>query len=83
MPFAPVTLDAKMEECYEVIPAARASDEFMVITYRCTEFDVLRSPGVVHCDGTARPQRGLRDSQSFAPRNSDEVLRVDRPSVTH
>lgn len=57
MPFAPMTLDAHMDENYRVIPAARGCDEFMTITYNCTPVMRDRSSGVVHLDGTARPQR--------------------------
>lgn len=57
MPFAPVTLKTHAEECYhgydpETCPAA----DFMTITFKCTEQMQQRSPGVVHVDGTARPQ---------------------------
>ena len=62
MPFAPVTLDEFMDECYEVIPSARACDEFMTITYQCTDFMRKLSPGVIHLDGTARPQRVCRSN---------------------
>lgn len=60
MPFAPATLDEHMRECYASIPASRASDEFMTITYQCTDFMRLKSPGVVHLDGSARPQRVVK-----------------------
>jgi carbamoyltransferase len=49
-----------MHHCYDVIPAGRASDEFMTITYQCTDFMRLKSPGVVHLDGSARPQRVVK-----------------------
>jgi len=57
MPFAPVTLKERADECYanydpETCPAAN----FMTITFDCTETMQERSPGAVHIDGTARPQ---------------------------
>jgi carbamoyltransferase len=57
MPFAPVTLRERADECYvgydqESCPAA----DFMTITFECTSTMEERSPGVVHVDGTARPQ---------------------------
>jgi carbamoyltransferase len=57
MPFAPVTLKEHAEECYvgydaETCPAA----EFMTVSLDCTDKMKEGSPGVVHVDGTARPQ---------------------------
>lgn len=57
MPFAPVTLRERADECYagydrESCPAA----DFMTITFECSPTMQERSPGVVHVDGTARPQ---------------------------
>jgi carbamoyltransferase len=57
MPFAPVTLHEHAEECYvgydrKTCPAA----DHMTITFECTDTMRERSPGVVHVDGTARPQ---------------------------
>jgi carbamoyltransferase len=57
MPFAPVTLYEHAEECYvgydqKNCPAA----DHMTITFECTDTMRERSPGVVHVDGTARPQ---------------------------
>jgi carbamoyltransferase len=56
MPFAPATLEEYADECFEGLDGARDSARFMTITFNCTEKMRLQSPGVVHVDGTARPQ---------------------------
>jgi carbamoyltransferase len=56
MPFAPATLEEYADECFEGLDGARDSARFMTITFNCTEKMRLLSPGVVHVDGTARPQ---------------------------
>ena len=56
MPFAPATLQEYAEECYEGLDGARDSARYMTITFNCTEKMRAQSPGVVHVDGTARPQ---------------------------
>lgn len=62
MPFAPATLDEFMDASYHAIRGARRCDEYMTITYNCTEFMREKCPGAVHVDGTARPQRVCHDS---------------------
>lgn len=57
MPFAPVTLKDHADECYKQYePDNCPAAEFMTISLDCTETMQERSPGVVHVDGTARPQ---------------------------
>jgi len=56
MPFAPATLQEYADECYEGLDGARDSARYMTITFNCTEKMRAQSPGVVHVDGTARPQ---------------------------
>jgi carbamoyltransferase len=56
MPFAPATLVEYADECFEGLDGARDSARFMTITFNCTEQMRAQSPGVVHVDGTARPQ---------------------------
>ncbi|HSM72100.1 MAG TPA: carbamoyltransferase C-terminal domain-containing protein [Anaerolineales bacterium] len=56
MPFAPATLQEYADECYEGLDGARDSARYMTITFNCTEKMRTQSPGVVHVDGTARPQ---------------------------
>lgn len=56
MPFAPVTLDEHAEECYVGVNKARYSAQFMTVCFDCTDAMKRNSGGVVHIDGTARPQ---------------------------
>jgi carbamoyltransferase len=56
MPFAPATLQEYADECYDGLDGARDSARYMTITFNCTERMRDQSPGVVHVDGTARPQ---------------------------
>jgi len=56
MPFAPATLVEYAAECYEGMSGAEDPARFMTITFSCTKQMRDQSPGVVHVDGTARPQ---------------------------
>lgn len=56
MPFAPATLVEHAHECYEGLQGAEDPARFMTITFNCTPTMRATSPGVVHVDGTARPQ---------------------------
>jgi carbamoyltransferase len=56
MPFAPATLAEEADRCYLHVEGARNTARFMTITFECTPWMRERCPGVVHIDGTARPQ---------------------------
>jgi carbamoyltransferase len=56
MPFAPATLTEHASACYESLSGAEEPARFMTITLNCTPRMKRESPGVVHADGTARPQ---------------------------
>lgn len=56
MPFAPATLIEQAHRCYDGLGGAEDPARFMTITFNCTEEMKTQSPGVVHVDGTARPQ---------------------------
>jgi carbamoyltransferase len=56
MPFAPATLKQYAHECYDGLAGAEDPARFMTITFNCTPRMRKDSPGVVHVDGTARPQ---------------------------
>ncbi len=56
MPFAPVTLSEFADICYQNLEGAEAAAKFMTIAVDCSEWMKQVSPGVVHVDGTARPQ---------------------------
>ena len=56
MPFAPVTLWERRQECYGGIEGAEETARFMTITFDCLPEMAAQSPAVCHVDGTARPQ---------------------------
>ena len=56
MPFAPVTLAEHADDCYVGIEGGERAARYMTITFGVTDPVKRQSPGVVHLDGTARPQ---------------------------
>ncbi|HET6465637.1 MAG TPA: carbamoyltransferase C-terminal domain-containing protein [Nitrospiria bacterium] len=56
MPFAPSTLYEEADRCYRNVEGARDAARFMTITFDCTPEMKKTCAGVVHVDGTARPQ---------------------------
>lgn len=56
MPFAPSTLAEDAHRSYENLDGAADTARFMTITFACTDEMKRLCPGVVHVDGTARPQ---------------------------
>lgn len=56
MPFAPATLQEDAERLYHNVKGAERTARFMTITFQCTDLMKRHCPGVVHLDGTARPQ---------------------------
>jgi carbamoyltransferase len=56
MPFAPVTLWEERDRCYRNVAGAEHAARFMTVCFDCTDEMRRQSPGVVHKDGTARPQ---------------------------
>ena len=62
MPFAPATLVEHAGRCYVGLEGAQDPARFMTITFDCTAEMRAQSPGVVHVDGTARPQLVDRDT---------------------
>ncbi len=66
MPFAPASLWEETEKLYAAPVGARDTARFMTITFDCTPWMSERCGGVVHVDGTARPQLVRReDNPSF------------------
>lgn len=61
MPFAPATLMEEAERCYEDMQGGIETARFMTITFQCTDWMKETCPGVVHIDGTARPQLVRRE----------------------
>ena len=56
MPFAPVTLAEHADDSFVGIGGSRDTARFMTIAFDATESMKKQCPGVVHIDGTARPQ---------------------------
>ena len=56
MPFAPAVLHEYADVCFDDVGGARHAAEFMTITFDCTPWMREHMQGVVHIDGTARPQ---------------------------
>ena len=55
-PFAPVTLEATVDDWFDVPPAARQMLPYMVCTVNVRDDARARIPAVTHFDGTARVQ---------------------------
>jgi carbamoyltransferase len=62
MPFAPATLVEHADSRYRMLEGVRDTARFMTVTVDCTPEMAAESPGVVHFDGTARPQLVDRDT---------------------
>jgi len=56
MPFAPSVIDKYAKKCFRNTNGAEYTAKFMTITFECTDYMKKMCPGVVHVDGTARPQ---------------------------
>jgi carbamoyltransferase len=56
MPFAPATPIEESERFYLHTEGARETARFMTITFDCSPWMKERCGGVIHVDGTARPQ---------------------------
>jgi len=56
MPFAPAVMEEEAARCFHGLEGAERTARFMTITFDCTDWMKESCPGVVHVDGTARPQ---------------------------
>lgn len=56
MPFAPTALAEDADLYFKNLDGARDTARYMTITFDCTDLMHRTCPGVVHVDGTARPQ---------------------------
>ncbi len=61
MPFAPAVLWEERERCFLNLRGAEHAAEFMTVTAQATPWMKKHMPGVVHLDGTARPQLVRQD----------------------
>jgi carbamoyltransferase len=62
MPFAPSIIEPEAARCFKNLEGAERTARFMTITFDCTSWMKENCAGVVHIDGTARPQIVSRDS---------------------
>ena len=62
MPFAPAVATEHADACFEGLDPVRDAARFMTVTLGCTPQMAESCPGVVHLDGTARPQIVDRDT---------------------
>jgi carbamoyltransferase len=84
MPFAPVTLWEERERCYVGLQGGEESARFMTICFNCTEFMKKVAPGVVHRDGTARPQLIRRaDNPGYYDIVAAFFRRTGNPSIVN
>lgn len=56
MPFAPVVPEENAAEYFRDYPKGRLASRFMTLCFDATDLAKEKTPGVVHVDGTARPQ---------------------------
>jgi carbamoyltransferase len=75
MPFAPAILAEARERCFENGQGAWHSAEFMTLTFHATPWMSRHMPGVVHLDGTARPQVVRRETNPSYYRIIEEFER--------
>ncbi|MGH8137460.1 MAG: carbamoyltransferase family protein [Steroidobacteraceae bacterium] len=84
MPFAPSTLAEHADKCFEGVRGARDTARFMTITFDCTREMRERAPGVVHVDGTARPQLvNPSDNPSYYRIIRDFMRRTGLPTIVN
>lgn len=62
MPFAPAVAMENAGRCFQGVQGAEHTAEFMTVTFQCTEEMERLCPGVVHVDGSARPQLVKRET---------------------
>ena len=56
MPFAPVTMEPYAQQCFIDVDKAPEAGRFMTISFWATDWMKQNCPGVVHIDGSVRPQ---------------------------
>ncbi len=76
MPFAPVTLKEYTGKCYKDFKGGEYAAKFMTITFDCTDWMKGACPGVVHLDGTARPQLIEKEDNPSYYRIVDEYRKI-------
>jgi carbamoyltransferase len=82
MPFAPSTMAEYANQCFTNINGAFETARFMTITFKCTDWMIKNCPGVVHIDGTARPQLVRKEDNPSYYKIIEEFYKItDLPAV--
>jgi carbamoyltransferase len=82
MPFAPALKMDLGRRCFHDIAGAEQAAKFMTITFECTDEMKRLCPGVVHVDGSARPQFVTPESNPSYYKIIDEFYQLTGiPSV--
>jgi len=76
MPFAPATLMEHAGDNYLNLKGAEDPARFMTITFDCTDSMRKTCPGVVHIDGTARPQLVVKEQNPSFYRIIEEYMKL-------
>jgi carbamoyltransferase len=76
MPFAPIVLAERAAQCFHGLRGAEDTARFMTMTFECTDWMRQHCPGVVHVDGTARPQLVSQRDNVSAHRILSEYARL-------
>jgi carbamoyltransferase len=76
MPFAPSTLAEYARQSYVNVGGASDAARFMTITFECTNWMKEHCPGVVHVDGTARPQLVRKEDNPSYYKIIDEYRKI-------
>lgn len=84
MPFAPATLSTYAKKCYSDCEGGEYAAKFMTITFDCTDWMKNNCEGVVHVDGTARPQLVDKKMNSSYFKIIDEYRKISGiPSIVN
>jgi carbamoyltransferase len=75
MPFAPVVLEEEAPRWFAGFEPAAYATRFMTICVDCTPLCKEKAPGVVHRDGTARPQAVRADADPLTHRTLQAYAR--------
>lgn len=68
MPFAPIIVEEEAPHYFQNFAASVYPSRFMTICVQCTPLCREKAPGVVHRDGTARPQSVRSDTDPYTYR---------------
>jgi carbamoyltransferase len=68
MPFAPIIIEDEAPRFFEDFAKSAYASRFMTICLDCTPYCMEMAPGVVHKDGTARPQVVREDTEPYTYR---------------